>query len=183
MAEESSSPSPPSLALHRLADDSLVVWALASFHTAALTAVIVASLYLAGALGDLLGGLDTLVGLGLYLGLWASTWWTTRRAFAAIADIGRDASVWGLLGTAGKWGGVNGVSFFWLLLVGFTVLNAAYEVPLVLLFAAAAGSVLALGVGGIVGLLFAVLDLAAFRAAGRIAASSERERATSDETV
>ncbi|UPW00158.1 hypothetical protein M0R88_16795 [Halorussus gelatinilyticus] len=179
MAEESASP----LAVHRVADDPLVVWALASFHTAALTAVLVGAIYLSGALGDLLSGLDTLLGLGLYLGLWATTWWTTRRAFAAIGAAGRDGPVSRsvVLGTAGKWAGVDGVLFLWVLVGVFaasTVSVESVDLRGVFYFLAIAGvaSLLAFVVGAIVGLLFAALDLAAFRVAGSLVADAERER-------
>ncbi|WP_162224216.1 hypothetical protein [Halorussus salinus] len=183
MAEES-----PPLALARVADDPLVVWALASFHTAALTALLVGALYLSGALGDLLGGLDTLVGLGLYLGLWATTWWTTRRAFAAIGAAGRDGPVSRsvLVGTGGKWAGVDGVLFLWLL-VGVVVASsvsvgsATVEGALYLLAFVGVATLLAFAVGAVVGLLFAALDLAAFRIAGSLTASARRERRDSDE--
>ncbi|UPV74108.1 hypothetical protein M0R89_16405 [Halorussus limi] len=179
MAEES----PPSLALHRVADDPLVVWTLASFHTAALTAVLVAALYLSGALGDLLAGLDTVVGLGLYLGLWASTWWTTRRAFAAIAAAGDDASLSVVLGTGGKWAGVDGVLFLWILVAVVVFPVGSVEGPeAVLSFIAVVGvgSLLAFVVGTVVGLLFAALDLAAFRVAGGLAPGSRERDPPSD---
>ncbi|NEU56811.1 hypothetical protein [Halorussus sp. MSC15.2] len=148
-------------------DDPLVVWALASFHVAALVAVLVVGLYTAGSLGDLLGGLDTVVGLALYLALWASTWWTTRRVLGAVADAGTDASALTVVGAGGRWGGVNGVCFLWVLLFVAAVPGADVTLAGVLYFLAfgGIGSILALGVGGIVGVLFAVLDLALFRAA------------------
>jgi hypothetical protein len=124
-----------------------------------------------GSLGDLLGGLDTLVGLGLYLALWASTWWTTRQVLRSVADAGTDASTVAVVGTGGKWAGANGAVFFWILLAGFAVVNVprdlgtALEAVPFLLVAGGVGSLLALGVGGFVGVLFAALDLALVRAA------------------
>ncbi|MFC4449890.1 hypothetical protein [Halorussus aquaticus] len=147
--------------------DPLVVWALATFHVAALVAVLVVALYRAGSLGDLLGGLDTVVGLALYLALWASTWWTTRRVLGAVADAGTDASALTVVGAGGRWGGVNGVCFLWLLLFVVAVPGADVTLAGVLYFLAfgGIGSILALGIGGIVGMLFAATDLALFRAA------------------
>lgn len=154
-------------------DDSLVVWALASFHTGLLVAVLVTALHLDGPIGDLLAGLSTTVGLVLYLGLWATTWWTNRRWLRALADPEIDSST---VLTGMKWGGVNGVCFFWVLVVvnvaQFINLEnlAALEVGVAALFvfAGLVGSILALGIGGIVGSLFAILDLALVRVAARI---------------
>ncbi|WP_135825685.1 hypothetical protein [Halorussus ruber] len=179
------------LALHRVGDDPLVVWALASFHTAALVALLVAALYLAGPLGDLLSALDTAVGLTLYLGLWAATWWTNRRAFRAIADAGTDsasvrASV--VVGTAGKWAGVDGVLFLWMLLFAavfppstVTIAGVAYYLAF-----GGVGSLLAFVVGAIVGCLFALLDLALFRVArglGPRPVTRQHEPSESDDTA
>ena len=182
------------LSLARVGDDPLVVWALASFHTATLTVLALAALYLDGAVGDLLAGLETTVGLGLYLALWAVAWWATRNVLRELAgrhegesgedadggeeadggneaDDGEGATTLSVVLAGGKWGGANGVAFFWVLLAGFLALNLPREpgraleaVPFVLV-AGAIGSVLALGVGGIVGALFASLDLALFRVA------------------
>ena len=178
---------PRALSLARVGDDPLVVWVLASFHTATLTVVPLATLYLDGAVGDLLAGFETSVGLGLYLALWAATGWATRNVLRELADRtedesgvegddgeereAEDASFVAVVLTGMKWGGANGVGFFWILLVGFAALNAprefgrALEAVPFLLVAGAIGSVLALGVGGIVGALFASLDLALFRVA------------------
>jgi hypothetical protein len=173
---------PRALSLARVGDDPLVVWALASFHTATLTVVPLTALYLDGAVGDLLAGLETSVGLGLYLALWAVTWWANRNVLRELpdrtaneggkeADDGENASILAVLLVGGKWGGANGVAFFWVLLAGFAALNAprefgrALEAVPFLLIAGVIGSVLALGVGGIVGALFASLDLVLFRVA------------------
>ena len=148
-------------------DDPLVVWALASFHTAALVAVLVVALYLAGSLGDLLSGLSTIVGLGIYLALWAFTWWTTRCVVRAVARSGDDASAFVVLREGGKWGGVDGACFLWVLLVVVLVPGAdvTLEGVFLFLFYGGIGSILALGVGGIVGMVFAVIDLVLFRIA------------------
>ncbi|WP_276300648.1 hypothetical protein [Halorussus lipolyticus] len=178
-------------AFHRVCDDSLVVWALASFHTAGLVALLVVALYLAGPLGDLLSGLDTVVGLALYLGLWAATWWTNRRAFRAIADAGDDAesvSASVVVGTGGKWAGVDGVLFLWMLLLAAVFPPSSVTLAGVAYFLAFGGiaSLLAFVVGAIVGSLFALLDLALFRAAGGLVPKLTRrkhEAGESDDTA
>jgi hypothetical protein len=162
-------------------DDSLVVWALASFHVGLLVAGLVAALHLAGPLGELLAGLSTTVGLVLYLGLWATTWWTNRRWLRAANDPEIEGSV---VRTGTKWGGVNGTCFFWLLAVVnlvplLTPENLArVELDFAVFFVVALGigSVLALGVGGIVGSLFAGLDLALARVARFIGPDAPAQR-------
>jgi len=59
---------------------ALLTWSLAAFHAGFLFAGLIALAYSGGALGGLLGSLNTLLGLGLYGLFWLSTWWTTRRA-------------------------------------------------------------------------------------------------------
>jgi hypothetical protein len=49
----------------------LFAWALSTFHTARLVAVLVLLVHLSGGLGDLLSGLNTLLGLVLFALLWA----------------------------------------------------------------------------------------------------------------
>ncbi len=149
--------------------DSLVVWALASFHTAALVAVLVVALYLFGPVNWALSGLGTVEGLGLYLALWALTWWATRGVVRAVAQV-EDGAAFAVLREGGKWGGVIGACFLWVLLAvavvpGTAISDVTLEGILLFLFYGGIGSILALGVGGIVGVLFAALDLALFRIA------------------
>lgn len=151
------------------AGGSLVVLALATFHTGLLVALLVAVLYRFGPLGELLDGLRTSLGLGLYLALWATTWWTNRRWLGVVADPEVDASASIVVGTGGKWGGVNGVAFFWAVFaVTFLPLAILERDVVPTLFVWAIGSLLALGIGGIVGALFAAFDLALFRVAARL---------------
>ncbi|AUV83515.1 hypothetical protein C2R22_19260 [Salinigranum rubrum] len=65
--------------------DALSAWAFASFHAALLLVVPLALAHAVApnAVGGLLAGLDTLVGVALYLVLWGSTWWSNRRYLAA----------------------------------------------------------------------------------------------------
>ena len=149
-------------------DDPLVARSLATLHTALLVALLVTGLYLAGPLGDLLSGLDTLVGLALYGCLWASTWWTTRRW---LAEIDEDADLPAAVGTGVKWGGVDGVLFFWAIFAIAIVPTLGFRVGAIpfFLLALGVGSLFALGIGGFVGCIFALLDVAVFRVAGRVA--------------
>lgn len=149
-------------------DDPLVVWSLATFHTALLVAVLVTGLYLVGSLGDLLSGLDTVVGLALYCCLWASTWWTTG---GWLEGLGDDADLPATVGNGAKWGGVDGVLFFWAIFAIAVVPAFGFHVGAIpiLLIVLGVGSLFALGIGGFVGCVFALLDMAAFRVANRVA--------------
>ena len=147
--------------------DPLLVWCLAAYHTGLFVLVPVTLVHWVGALGDLLGGLSTLVGLVLYLALWATTWWTNRRLLAT-TPLGRAERRAVLTGSV-KWGGVTGGCFF-LELVGVAVAQVglagglgvpdpASIPPLVALLAL--GTLVAFVVGGLVGVVQATLDLAA----------------------
>lgn len=147
--------------------DPLLAFVFATFHTALFTLVPVTLLHWTGALGDLLGGLSTTVGLALYALLWATTWWTNRRLLAA-TPFTRGAA-WPVLKASVKWGGVTG-SLFFVELVGVAVLQAAVvgqlgppelESVLFLAFFATLATLVAFVVGALVGVVQAALDLLA----------------------
>lgn len=150
--------------------DSLLVWCLASFHTGLFVLIPVTVAHSTGALGDFLGGLSTLVGLALYLWLWAITWWTNRR-FLTTASLTADRTA---LIAAVKWGGVNGVAFFLGLVA--VLAGVSFDVAFIV-FAGVIGSVLAALVGAIVGGLFLGFDLLLFRVARGV---NETSAATTD---
>lgn len=81
--------------------ESLIVWSLGAFHAATLVAVLVALGHTAGALGDLLGGLNTVVGLALYLFLWGLSWGATRSVLARVPPATIET---GGVGAAVAWG-------------------------------------------------------------------------------
>jgi len=58
----------------------LVTWSLATFHATAFVLAIVLFVYSRDALGAGLSGLNTFVGLGLFVALWGTTYVTTSRA-------------------------------------------------------------------------------------------------------
>lgn len=146
--------------------DPLVTWAFATFHAATLVVALVVVAHVTGPLGDLLGGLDTLVGLALFVVLWATTWWTNRRWLAAVGlRVGEQPPTRALVFGGLLWGGANGVLFFWgVYLLAVLPTFGLLVVPLVII--ATAGTVLATVVGALVGGLFAVLDAALLRLAG-----------------
>lgn len=148
-------------------EDPLAVWAVATFNVAVLVAALVGALHLDGRLGDVLAGLNTWVGVALYCCLWATTWWTNG---GWLAGLDGDDGLIGTLVAGGTWGGVNGVLFFWVLFFVAVIPTVGFDPTAVLfyLLALGIGTVLALGIGGIVGVLAAALDLALFRVADRL---------------
>ena len=150
-------------------DSRLLEWSLGTFHTGFFFTILVTLLYVTGALGSLLAGLNTAVGLAAFAWLWFTTWWCTRRA---IRGAGRTAwqprtEFWRIIGRATLWGGVNGVVFLLGLIAIATVvsilsLDAETIANLFLLLPAglialAIACVLGLLIGLILGLIDSVL--------------------------
>lgn len=133
-------------------------WTFAAFHTALLVAVGVWLGHLAGAVGDLLQGLNTAVGLGGYALLWAVGWLVTGRALASAPPAtasGRELVSYGAL-----YGAVTAVAFLLaaLVLVGpLLVLRQGVSVSAVLLLGSI-GTVAATIVGTVVGVIVAAID-------------------------
>lgn len=143
-------------------DDPLAPWALASFHASLLVLVPLALAHAVApaAVGDVLGGLDTLVGVALYLVLWGSTWWSNRRYLAACEF--RDAS--GTLRAGARWGAVTGLP----LLVCVAVVALVATNPAFAALVLVAGGLLAPLVGAVVGALFAAVDVGLDRLAAAL---------------
>ena len=147
----------------------LLEWALAAFHAGFLLTALVALVYATGNLGAILGGLSTLVGLGVFGLLWFTTWWTTRRATRGVdwAALERPAALAGQLWRVGLWGGLNGVLFV-LALLAFIGVNAlalilaerasAADSLSVLVFGGGIALAVAFVAGAVIGVLFALLD-------------------------
>lgn len=146
----------------------LLGWCLAGFHVALLVSLALTGLYLAGAAGELLAGLETVVGLALYGYLWAVTWWTNRRWLATaglVASHRPDRRV--VLAEAVKWGGATGVLFLAAPLVvaaAFLVVGNGPDVLPFVGLVALVGTLLAATTGAVVGGLLATLDLLLVRA-------------------
>jgi hypothetical protein len=139
--------------------DPLFAWALASFHAAVLLAVPLALAHAVApvALGGVLGGLDTLVGVGLYSVLWGSTWWSNRRYLAAsdFEDVAATVRV------GARWGAVTGLPLLACVVVAaLVVTNPLFAALLVVV-----GGVAALLVGAVVGSVLAGVDVALDRVA------------------
>ncbi|WP_435067983.1 hypothetical protein [Haloplanus sp. C73] len=134
-----------------MADDSLLAWVLAAFHTATLLVPGLALLYAVGALGSLLQGVHTATGFVLYLSLWGLGWWTTKRWLAATPlAVERET-----LTAAATWGAVTGVGFLFVILavVAVTLRELLFVAVLALV-----GTPVAALVGAVLGVAFALLD-------------------------
>ena len=164
--------------------DRLIVWAFATFHASAFVLVIVFLVYRGGGLGQALQGLNTGVGLALFLALWATTYIATRHALGGLG-LERPSRVDELALTAHaiRWGALNGVMFLLLLVLvipgGYMVTHladvfdalrgpTAIQSTLFVLGGLAVASAVALVVGGLVGLVFSGIDLILLGIAARL---------------
>jgi hypothetical protein len=150
----------------------LLTWALATFHATVFVLVLLA--YSRDALGPGLGELNTFVGLGLFVALWATTYLTTAGALRGLDLIGSAGDRESYARRALRWGAVNGMSF--LAILGIVALATAVSntrpeqvatgtlVPA--LFIAPFALVVSAAVGAAVGLVFGTIDLGLFALAG-----------------
>ncbi|MDQ2912724.1 MAG: hypothetical protein M3T56_05650, partial [Chloroflexota bacterium] len=89
----------------------LVTWSLATFHATVFVLAIVLFVYSRDALGAGLSGLNTFVGLGLFVALWGTTYVTTSRALGGLDLIGSARDRAGYARRAFRWGAANGMAF------------------------------------------------------------------------
>jgi hypothetical protein len=152
----------------------LVTWSLATFHATVFVLAIVLFGYSGGGLGGALGGLNTFVGLGLFVALWATTYLTTSRALRGLDLIGSGHDRGRYPRRALRWGAANGMSF--LAILGIVAVLTAiantrpgqvtsgilfpglFILPIALIVSAA--------VGGVIGAFFGIVDLALFDLGG-----------------
>jgi hypothetical protein len=159
----------------------LLTWSLATFHTTVFVLAIVLFAYSRGALGPALSGLNTLAGLGLFVALWATTYLTTARALAGLDLIGSAGDRGGYGRRAFRWGAANGMSFLAVLGIVALLVAVANTRPgqvgsgilLPALSIAPIALVVSAAVGGVVGVLFGIIDLALFGLAGLTAGSAK----------
>jgi hypothetical protein len=152
----------------------LVTWSLATFHATTFVLAIVLFAYSRNALGAGLSGLNTLVGLGLFVALWATTYFTTSRALKGLDLIGSARDRQGYARRAFRWGAANGMLF--LVILGFVVVGTAIsstrpgQVPggilVPALFIAPFALIVSAAVGATVGVIFGTIDLGLFALAG-----------------
>jgi hypothetical protein len=151
-------------------DRRLLALALGTFHAVLLTVVLVVLLYLTIDLGDALSKLNTVVGLGIFAALWATSVFCTYRGLEnAGITPGHDQATSVIVSNGMSWGAWNGMLFYWCLLsVGFVVilikaiLNEGFDYVFgVFIFGLAAfvaGTVLSATIGAMFGLVFSLLD-------------------------
>ena len=152
----------------------LVTWSLATFHATAFVLAIVLFAYSRDALGAGLSGLNSFVGLGLFVALWGTTYVTTSRALKGLDLLTseRDRTVYA--GRALRCGAANGMAFLGILgavAVVAAVLNTRPDqvvlgIVVPALFIAPIALIVSAAVGGAVGALFGIIDLALFAIAG-----------------
>jgi hypothetical protein len=160
---------------------NLVTWSLATFHATTFVLAIVLFAYSRGGLGAALGGLNTFVGLGLFVALWVTTYFTTARALRGLDLVrsARDREAYARRTV--RWGARNGMAF--LAVLGVVALSAAIintrpdQIGLGILFPALLIAPIALvvsaAVGGAVGVIFGIIDLGLFAVAGMSGQDSE----------
>jgi len=159
----------------------LVTWSLATFHATVFVLAIVLFVYSRDALGAGLSGLNTFVGLGLFVALWATTYVTTSRALEGLDLIGSARDRSGYARRAFRWGAANGMAFLAVLgivavLVAVSNTRPGQVASGILfpgLFIAPIAFVVSAAVGGIVGAIFGIIDLGLFTVAGLTVGETE----------
>jgi hypothetical protein len=151
----------------------LLWWVLGSFHTSVFGLAVLLVLYPRGGFGATLGSLSTLSGLAIFLALWATTLFTTRRALAGLNWLEDDpAQMAVFFRRALRWGGVNGLLFL-IALGAILFLSALITAPGSITRPALTfvgfifwiGLVVSYAVGAIIGVMLGALDIAALRIA------------------
>lgn len=149
-----------------------LAWVLGTFHTTVFGLALILLLYLRGGFGAALGSLSTLSGLALFVALWATTLFTTRRALEGLNWLEDDSAQMAVFfRRALRWGGVNGMLFL-AALGAILLLSALATAPgsitpalIFFVFIAAIGLVVSYVVGAIVGVALGALDIAGLRVA------------------
>jgi len=152
--------------------NGLLAWVLGTFHTTVFGLALLLLLYPRGGFGAALGNLSTLSGLAIFVALWATTLFTTRRALAGLSWLDDDPAEMAIFfRRALRWGGVNGMLFL-AALGAILLLSALATAPssitpalIFFVFIAAIGLVVSYVVGAIVGVTLGALDIAGLRIA------------------
>jgi hypothetical protein len=157
---------------------SLVTWTLATFDTALFVLLGVLAAHASGGLADLLGGLNTLVGVAVFCYLWALFVLAVRWVHSRVAL--EDAPLRTLVLHGVVAGCATGVAFllglFAVALVP-TIQSGGVRLQAVLVVLLIGAGVAAV-VGGVVGLLASLLDTAAYGLAGYLLPEAGNEQVT-----
>jgi len=154
--------------------NALITVGLGAFHATCFMLVIVIIAYASGTLGLYLSGLNTSLGIGLFLLLWGVTTYCTRRAVQEIPweTTGQPMPLANICGVGWKWGGRNGIIFASSLIVlttlGFLINEVVFgdfgeglsilSIPLSGLVGLAVAAVPSFFIGGLIGLIFSCID-------------------------
>jgi len=134
----------------------LALWAVATFSTVTFVIGVLAIFHWRDALGNLLGKLDSVLGVGVFCVLWATTWWSARKYLRKLGDL-LDATlsvpVQELTRQAGSSGAVNGLLFSLLAVIG--VAGSFGEFFIIPFFFW--GFLLAAGIGFLIGIVVGLL--------------------------
>lgn len=157
----------------RLRVNGLVDWVLGTFHTTVVGLTLLLLLYPRGGFGATLSGLSTLSGLAIFIALWATTVFTTRRALSGVNWLDDDPTQMAIFfRRALRWGGVNGLLFLValgaiLLLNALLTTRGSITSPALTIFAfiGAIGVVVSYAIGAVVGVALGAVDIAALRVA------------------
>ena len=160
-------------------------WVLGTFHSAALVVLLVWLAYPGGGLAVPLSGLSTIAGIALYVVLWATTLLTARRALWGLDWLSdRPKEMAAFYWRAMRWGAANGLLFLLTIAVtqfvtiatssrpGATFQSALFTAVLIGTF----GLPFAAVIGGVVGVTFGAIDIAALRAARALTHTSTLQR-------
>jgi len=149
-------------------------WVLGTFHSATLVVLLVRFAYPGGGLQFPLSSLNTLAGLALYVVLWTTTLFTTRRALTGLDWLSdQPKEMASFYRRALRWGAANGLSFFVALLLAHFVIALATRPPATTiqavlfgtLFFGTFGSIFSAVIGALVGVTLGAIDIAALRIA------------------
>jgi hypothetical protein len=146
----------------------LTTWTLATMNTVVLVVALVVGVHASGALADLLGALNTLVGVAVFLFLWGLFVFSVRWVLSDASMGESPLRSLALRGTAA--GGTAGICFPLLVLavaVVPAVLTGSITPRAILLFGAIATGLAAL-VGAVLGFVAALFNAGLYRFAGRV---------------
>ena len=169
--------------------ERLIAWAFATFHASAFALVLLLLVYRGGGLGLALQGLNTAVGVGLFVALWTTTYIATRQALRGLG-LGRASPIdaHALTARAVRWGALNGVMFLAVLALvipgGYAVTHlgdildalrgpTAIQSTLFVLGGLVVASSVSLVVGALIGLMFSGIDLILLGVAARLVPRAE----------
>ncbi len=156
--------------VNSLRSTRLLEWCFGTFHPAFLVLAAFLLLYATGNAGAVLGALNTLLGVGVFALLWATTWWSTQRAVRGLYENGQFfiPAFGDMLSVGVKWGAVNGALFFLFLFGGIGLFGLAFSAQtsqfgaaaVFFLFAGCIGAIFALMLGAVFGIVFTLVDAA-----------------------